>query len=77
VAGNLFIDLESHERHGEIQGDEIGAQRGGFFEGFGAVDRFATNFKVVEFEEGASGAPHDGFVFYDENALGHTKVVRG
>ena len=77
MAGNLFIDLESHERHGEIQGDEIGAQRGGFFEGFGAVDGFATNFKVVEFEEGANGAPDDDFVFNDKDALGHRKLDRG
>jgi len=47
------------------------------FSRVGAVHGFATNFKVVEFEERANGAPDDDFVFNDKNALGHRKVDRG
>ncbi len=82
VPGTLFFSWEAasmavHEGHGEIQGNEVGAQRGGFFEGLDAVDSFATNFKVMEFEERANGAPDNDFVFNDENALGHRKLDRG
>jgi len=60
-----------HSRHGEIQGNEVGMDGGGFFESFRAVGSFAANLVAMMLEKRANGAANGGFVFYDKNALCH------
>jgi hypothetical protein len=62
-----------HDRHDQVEQDDIGLETAGQFHGFGSVGRFTYDFDgqrggiILQLQEGAQTLPDHGMIVHDQH----------